>query len=37
VTTTECVGRAMLTVAKRNALKSVLENQDINIICREGS
>jgi uncharacterized protein YbjT (DUF2867 family) len=37
VTTTECVGRAMLNIAKRGALKSVLENQDINNICREGS
>ncbi len=32
VTTTECVGRAMLKVAKRGAAKSVLENQDINSI-----
>jgi hypothetical protein len=30
VTTTECVGRAMLNVAKPGAPKSVLENQDIN-------
>jgi uncharacterized protein YbjT (DUF2867 family) len=30
VTTTECLGRAMLNVAKRGASKSVLENQDIN-------
>jgi uncharacterized protein YbjT (DUF2867 family) len=37
VTTTECVGRAMLNVAKRGALKSVLENQDINSTCRDGS
>jgi len=37
VTTTECVGRAMLKVAKRGATKSVLENQDINRICRDGS
>jgi uncharacterized protein YbjT (DUF2867 family) len=37
VTTTECVGRAMLTVAKRGAPKSVLENQDINTVCRDGS
>jgi uncharacterized protein YbjT (DUF2867 family) len=37
VTTTECVGRAMLNIAKRGALQSVLENQDINNICREGS
>jgi len=37
VTTTECVGRAMLNVAKRGAPKSVLENQDINRVCRDGS
>jgi hypothetical protein len=37
VTTTECLGRAMLTVAKRGAAKVVLENQDINRICRDGS
>jgi uncharacterized protein YbjT (DUF2867 family) len=37
VTTTECIGRAMLSVAKRGARKSVLENQDINSICRDGS
>jgi uncharacterized protein YbjT (DUF2867 family) len=37
VTTTECVGRAMLNVAKGGALKSVLENQDINSICPDGS
>jgi len=37
VTTTECVGRAMLNVAMRGAPKSVLENQDINSICRDGS
>ena len=37
VTTTECLGRAMLTVAKRGAPKAVLENQDINGICRDGS
>ena len=33
VTTTECLGRAMLTVAKRGAPKSVLENQDIGNVC----
>jgi uncharacterized protein YbjT (DUF2867 family) len=33
VTTTECIGRAMLKVAKRGAAKSVLENQDINAVC----
>jgi uncharacterized protein YbjT (DUF2867 family) len=37
VTTTECVGRAMLNVAKRGATKSVLENHDINILCRDRS
>ena len=37
VTTTECVGRAMLNVAKRGAPKSVLENQDFDSICRDGS
>ena len=37
VTTTECIGRAMLNVAKRGAPKSVLESQDINSICRDGS
>ena len=37
VTTTECIGLAMLKVAKRGASKSVLENQDINGICRDGS
>jgi uncharacterized protein YbjT (DUF2867 family) len=37
VTTTECVGRAMLNIAKRGALKSVLENQDINNTCGEAS
>ena len=33
VTTTECIGRAMLHVAKRGAVKSVLENKDINAVC----
>jgi uncharacterized protein YbjT (DUF2867 family) len=37
VTTTECVGRAMLNVAKRGAPKSVLESQDISSVCRDGS
>src|SRR5271169_7272 len=36
VTTTECVGRAMLNVAKGGAPKRVLENHDINSICRDG-
>ena len=33
VTTTECVGRAMLAVAKRGAPKHVLESSDINDVC----
>ena len=33
VTTTECVGRAMLDVARRGAPKRFLENQDINEVC----
>jgi uncharacterized protein YbjT (DUF2867 family) len=33
VTTTECVGRAMLEVAKQGAPKRVLETPDINRIC----
>ena len=37
VTTMECVGRAMLNVAKRGAPKSVLESQDINSVCWDGS
>ena len=37
VTTTECLGRAMLNAAKRGAPKSVLENQDINSVCRDAS
>jgi uncharacterized protein YbjT (DUF2867 family) len=37
VTTTECVGRAMLKVAKRGDPKSVVENQDINNLCGNGS
>jgi uncharacterized protein YbjT (DUF2867 family) len=37
VTTTECVGRAMLKVAKRGAPKPVLESQDISRICRDQS
>jgi uncharacterized protein YbjT (DUF2867 family) len=34
VTTTEMVGRAMLKVTKQGTTKTVLENQDINSICR---
>jgi len=34
VTTTECVGRAMLSVTKRGFPKPVLENRDINGMCR---
>ena len=37
VTTTECVGRAMLKVARRGAPRRVLENQDISNICRDRS
>jgi uncharacterized protein YbjT (DUF2867 family) len=33
VTTTECVGRAMLTVAQHGAAKRVLETSDINRVC----
>jgi len=33
VTTTECIGRAMLAVAKQGAPKHVLESWDINNIC----
>ena len=33
VTTTECIGRAMLKVARQGAPKRVLENPDINSIC----
>jgi uncharacterized protein YbjT (DUF2867 family) len=33
VTTTECVGRAMLNVTKRGFSKPVLENRDINGMC----
>lgn len=36
VTTTECVGRAMISVARHGAPKRVLESQDINAACREG-
>ncbi len=32
VTTTECVGRAMIEVAKRGASKKLLENRDINAL-----
>jgi uncharacterized protein YbjT (DUF2867 family) len=35
VTTTECVGRAMINVARHGAPKRVLESQDINAACRE--
>jgi uncharacterized protein YbjT (DUF2867 family) len=33
VTTTECMGRAMLKVAKHGAPKHVLESSDINSVC----
>ena len=34
VTTTECLGRAMIEVARRGAPKRVLASRDINDICR---
>ncbi len=37
VTTTECVGRAMLSVTKRGFPKPVLENRDINRMCAKDS
>ena len=37
VTTTECVGRAMLNVTKRGFPKPVLENRDINSMCAKDS
>jgi uncharacterized protein YbjT (DUF2867 family) len=37
VTTTERVGRAMLTVAKRGAPKALLENRDINALAGAGA
>ncbi len=37
VTTTECVGRAMLNVTKRAFPKPVLENRDINRMCAKES
>jgi hypothetical protein len=33
VTTTECIGRAMIAVAKQGAPKQILESWDINSIC----
>ena len=33
VTTTKCVGRAMLNVVRHGAPKHFLENQDINELC----
>ncbi len=36
VTTTECVGRAMINVARRGSPQRVLESQDINAACGEG-
>jgi len=33
VTTTECVGRAMLNVVRHGAPKRLMENQDINGLC----
>jgi uncharacterized protein YbjT (DUF2867 family) len=37
VTTTECVGRAMLNVTKRGFPNPVLENRDINVMCARDS
>jgi uncharacterized protein YbjT (DUF2867 family) len=37
VTTTECVGRAMLNVTQRGFSKPILENRDINRMCAEES
>jgi hypothetical protein len=37
VTTTECVGRAMLNATKRGFPKPVLENRDINNMCAKDS
>jgi uncharacterized protein YbjT (DUF2867 family) len=34
VTTTECVGRAMIRVARAGYQKKILESRDINIVCR---
>jgi hypothetical protein len=33
VTTTECIGRAMLSATKRGFRNPVLENRDINGMC----
>jgi len=35
VTTTECIGRAMLNVTMRGFTQPVLENRDINRMCGE--
>jgi len=37
VTTTECVGRAMLNVTMRGFPNPVLENRDINVMCAKDS
>jgi hypothetical protein len=37
MTTTECVGRAMLNVTKRGFPKPVLENRDMNGMCAKES
>ena len=37
VTTSECVGRAMLNVTKRSFPNPVLENRDINVMCAKDS
>jgi uncharacterized protein YbjT (DUF2867 family) len=33
VTTTECIGRAMIHVARRGYVRPILENRDINRVC----
>jgi hypothetical protein len=37
VTTTENVGLAMIRVAKRGAASPLIENRDINELCRKDS
>jgi hypothetical protein len=37
VTTTECVGHAMLKVTKQGLPKPILENRDINVMCAKDS
>jgi uncharacterized protein YbjT (DUF2867 family) len=37
VTTTECIGHAMLKITKQGLPKPVLENRDINVMCAKNS